>query len=412
MASNIGQGTVKLYYEDAYLRVFDAVVLSCHELCRKGDTDGPARFAGVLDRPAFFPEEGGQSPDRGTIRAGENGSGDDEAADVLDVQIHEGVITHTLDRALPVGAAGHGELDFDHRFSNMQQHSAEHIFSGLVHSRCGFENVGFHLSDTEVTMDYSGAFDADTAAELELEVNRAIWKNIASEQHFPSAEELKETEYRSKIEIDGQVRLIVYPGYDVCACCAPHVARTGEIGIFKVIAVQSYKGGVRVHMLAGRRALAHLSAEHDVLTRTARFLSTGFETVPERVEALKNDLFLAKKEAAEAGSALLSEKIRSVPAGQRNVCLFSEGLDAVVLRNAVNELMEAHAGFCAVFDGNEKSGFRYVLGCSSGDAVRSMQKILTEKLGAKGGGKPPMTQGSVKAERAAIRQLFEETALC
>ena len=409
MASNIGQGTQKLYYDDAYMRSFDAAVLSCRELCRKGDPDGPARYAVVLDRTAFFPEEGGQSPDRGNLIL----SGADAAApaQVLDVQIREGMITHVTDRPFETGDTVHGELDFEHRFSNMQQHSAEHIFSGLVHSCLGFENVGFHLSDSEVTMDYSGAFDAETAAELEMEVNRAIWKNIASEQRFPAREELAGIEYRSKIEIDGQVRLIIYPGYDVCACCAPHVAKTGEIGLFKVISLQNYKGGVRVHMLAGKRAFAYLAAEHDILVRSARFLSTSADQVPARIEAMKNEIFETKKALGAAQAEMLMEKIRSLPADQENVCLFTKGLDSVNIRNAVNELTARHRGFCAVFDGDDGSGYRYCLGCAAGDAVRTMQKSMQEMLGAKGGGKPPMTQGSVAAPAERIEKLFRDIKL-
>ena len=430
MASNIGQGTQKLYYDDAYMRSFDAVVLSCHELCRKGSPEGPARYAVVLDRTAFFPEEGGQSPDRGVLMSSDDAPAAPESEDisgkeklssrknterqtaqVLDVQIREGIITHVTDRPFETGAAVHGELDFEHRFSNMQQHSAEHIFSGLVHSRLGFENVGFHLSDSEVTMDYSGTFDAGTAAELEMEVNRAIWKNIASEQRFPAQEELAGIEYRSKIEIDGQVRLILYPGYDVCACCAPHVAKTGEIGLFKVISLQNYKGGVRVHMLAGKRAFAYLAAEHDILVRSARFLSTSADQVPARIEAMKNEIFETKKALGAAQAEMLMEKIRSLPADQENVCLFTKGLDSVSIRNAVNELTARHRGFCAVFDGDDRDGYRYCLGCAAGEPVRTMQKCLQETLGAKGGGKPPMMQGSVSASGEKIKKLFRDLKL-
>ncbi len=422
MASNIGQGTEKLYYADAYMRSFEAEVISCSELCRKGDPEGAPRYAVVLDRTAFFPEEGGQSPDRGTITPADTGTDSGgvsdgqaetggKAAKVLDVQIREGVITHVTDLPFKEGSAVRGELDFEHRFSNMQQHSAEHIFSGLVHSRCGFENVGFHLSDTEVTMDYSGAFTEETAAELEMEVNRAVWKNLPSVQKFPTEEELAGIAYRSKIEIDGQVRLIIYPGYDICACCAPHVAKTGEIGIFKVISLQNYKGGVRVHMLAGKRAFEYLAAEHGILTRTARFLSTSADLVPSRVEAMKNEVFETKKALAAAETELLGEKIRSIPEEQENVCLITKGLDSASIRNAVNELMERHRGFCAVFDGDDTAGYRYCLGCAAGEPVRTMQKCLQETFGAKGGGKPPMMQGSVMAPGEKIEKLFRDLKL-
>ena len=419
MASNIGQGTRKLYYEDAYRRSFEARVISCEAVSAD-------RYAVVLDQTAFFPEEGGQSPDRGILRikaacpdgaadaagrAGFAAAGTDEGGDVpvLDVQIREGVITHITDREMPEGSVIFGEIDFAHRFSNMQQHSAEHIFSGLVHSRCGLENVGFHLSDSEVTMDYSGVIDERTVSELEWEVNRAIWKNIASEQRFPTAEELEHIEYRSKIEIDGQVRLIIYPGYDVCACCAPHVARTGEIGLFKVISVQHYKGGVRVHMLAGDRAFAAFAKEHAYLTETARFLSTAAENVPERVRSMKEEIAAGKRALSEAGAAALAEKVRGIPEEETNVCLFTKDLDPNVIRKTVNDLMGKHAGICAVFDGDENGGYRYILGSADAALLKNTQERLKKELSARGGGKPPMMQGSVAASPSAIEALIRNT---
>ncbi len=430
MASNIGQGTEKLYYEDAYMHSFDAVVLSCRELCRKGNPDAPPRYAVVLDRTAFFPEEGGQCPDRGKISrilgsgssceggSTEEGSGFPEPvtevfcmasvfASVRDVQIHEGVITHVLDRPFEPGERVHGEVDFEYRFSNMQQHSAEHLISGLVWNRLGFRNVGFHLSASEVTTDYAGVISEETMAELEWEVNRAIWKNFETEIWYPTEEELTSIEYRSKIEIDGQVRLVVYPGYDVCACCAPHVTRTGEIGLFKVVAAQKYKGGTRVFMLAGDRAYDYLLKEHQAVTKTARFLSTQTELVPERVESMKQEIADLKRELSNAEAALLAERIAAIPASEEDVCLFTSGLDNNVIRKAVNELMEKHSGVCGIFDGRDGEGYRYILGSADAQKLTAVQNEMRAKLAARGGGKPPMMQGSVPAAAAKIKAVIK-----
>ena len=217
--------TKKLYDLDAYGTEFEAKVLTCEEV-KKKDTTG---YAVTLDQTLFFPEEGGQSPDQGTI----NG------ISVLDVQIKKDVIIHTLAAPVEVGSTVKGKIDWKHRFYNMQQHSGEHIFSGLVHSRFGYENVGFHLSDQTVTMDFNGVLSEADVAEVEYAVNEAIIKNIPIEVTFPTKEELETLDYRSKIEIEGQVRIVKIPGYDVCACCAPHVKRTGEIGMLKVLNVQS-----------------------------------------------------------------------------------------------------------------------------------------------------------------------------
>ena len=420
LTSVIGQGTEKLYYEDAYMREFDAIVRECRELASGGGTaSGPAGAASVyaiiLDRTAFFPEEGGQSPDRGFLYIQENYTDvytgkDAETAEysggipVGDVQIRGGVITHFTAAPIPEGTPVHGVLDFHHRFSNMQQHSAEHLYSGLVYERFGWANTGFHLSDTEVTMDYSGPLTPEEATELELEVNRRIWADIESRQEFPAADELQNMAYRSKAEIDGVVRLVTFPDCDTCACCAPHVARTGEIGLFKIISLQNYKGGVRIHMLAGERAFRHLSAEHGYLNTVARMFSTSPEQVPGRVEKLRSDIADVRYALTGAESALLEMQAAAVPAEQENVCLFTQGLPDPVIRKTINRLMEVHAGVSGVFDGSDEAGYRYIIG-SAGD-VAGMQQKLREHFGARGGGRPPLMQGSLQASAEQIRELF------
>ena len=395
MGSNIGKGTEKLYYEDAYMREFYGTVLSCGASGKLYDV--------VLDKTAFFPEEGGQSPDKGFFSLEDERHG---IIKVRDVQIDEGVIHHFTDAPLEEGTCVHGILDWEHRFSNMQQHSAEHIYSGLVHKHFGYDNVGFHLSDNEVTMDYSGPLSRDEASKIELLVNEAIYKNIESIQSFPTPEELKDMDYRSKIEIDGQVRLITYPDYDICACCAPHVAHTGEIGIFKVTNVQNYKQGTRIHMLAGKRAFLFLANEHDILQETARSLTCGVPEFKGRVDSILADAMDFKRKLGEANAALLEDKIEALPKDEVNVCLFTEGLDSSNMRRAVNKMVETHKGACGIFDGNDKDGYKYVLG-SSLDA-RPVNQMLMERFSARGGGNKMMTQGSIAATRADIEAFFNE----
>ena len=412
--SVIGLGTEKLYYTDAYMKEFDAVVQSCSLLSGSDADEDSCRYAVILDRTAFFPEEGGQSPDRGFLTHNKL------SAQVLDVQIRDGIITHITDAPFDPGEAVHGTLDFHHRFSNMQQHSAEHLFSGLVWSRLGLTNVGFHLSDTEVTMDYSGPIPEADAAALELAVNQIIWQNLESRQEFPTPAELETISYRSKTAIEGQVRLVVFPGCDICACCAPHVARTGEIGLFRILSVQSHRGGVRIHMLAGERAFRYLIQENATLNEAARSLSTSTDQVPGRIEKLRADLSDAKHQLSEARLALLLKETEAIPASQQHVCLFTEGLEeATTLREAVNQLMAKHTGVCGIFNGNNNgnaiTGYRYVIGSSSDTAetqksdsvVLSMQNRMKEALQARGGGRPPMIQGQVQASEAEIRALFE-----
>lgn len=397
--SVIGRGTEKLYYSDAYMQEFEATVQECRRISGSGTETDPFLYAVVLDRTAFFPEEGGQSSDRGTLTSA------DRVAHVLDVQIRDGIITHTADAPFEPGSPVHGSLDFHHRFSNMQQHSAEHLFSGLVWSRLGLTNVGFHLSDTEVTMDYSGPITAEEASELELEVNRLIWQNIESRQEFPDPAALEAWSYRSKTAIEGQVRLVVFPGCDVCACCAPHVARTGEIGVFRILSVQSHRGGVRVHMLAGERAFRYLAQENRILSEAARSLSTSTDQVPGRIEKLRAELSDTKHMLSNARLALLLKESDALPASQQNVFLFTEALEEPVLREAVNRLMEKHPGVCGIFNGNDTAGYRYVIGSQTD--VLAVQILMKDALQARGGGKPPMIQGQVQASEANIRSLLE-----
>ena len=445
--SVIGLGTEKLYYSDAYKQEFDAVVQTCTRFSGSGTDEDPFRYAVILDRTAFFPEEGGQSPDRGMLCAvsPEEGTAGTDSAEtsesdtvsigtsepysgflkkslsskVLDVQIRDGIITHVTDTPFRPGTKVHGILDFHHRFSNMQQHSAEHLFSGLVWSRLGLTNVGFHLSDTEVTMDYSGPITEADASELELAVNRIIWKNVESRQEFPTPEKLETLSYRSKTAIEGQVRLVIFPGCETCACCAPHVARTGEIGIFRILSVQSHRGGVRIHMLAGERAFRYLIQENTTLNEAARSLSTSTDQVPVRIEKLRTDLSETRHLLSEARLALLLKETEAIPASQQHVYLFTEDLEEPVLREAVNQLMAKHTGVCGIFNRNNTetntTGYRYVIGSSSDTAktqksdsvVLSMQNRMKEVLQAHGGGRPPMIQGQVQASESEIRALFE-----
>ena len=377
--------TLELYYESAYLKEFDATVISCS----KG---GDGSFFVCLDKTAFFPEQGGQSCDKGVII---DSSGKKHA--VAHVSIQNGVITHVLDSAIEAGDNVHGVIDFPHRFSNMQQHTGEHIFSGIVNSHFGYDNVGFHLSDSEVTMDYNGQLTDDEISKVEALVNEAIWANVEVICSFPSDEELSEIDYRSKKELTGAIRIVTIPGFDVCACCAPHVLRTGEIGLLKVVKAQNYKGGTRVSILCGKRALEYLSMEHGIVDDLVRIFTTSQDNIIASVEKLKSDLSDCKGQMAELQNRLLEYEIREIDEDLKNVFLVKEAsLDQNVMRKTVNLLAASHQGFCGVFSGDDKKGYRYIIasGTDNRDA-RDVQKMLSNEFGAKGGGNSPMIQGSI-----------------
>ena len=383
--------TVRLYDQDAYATKFEAEVLACEEVEKKEKKVYQVR----LDQTLFFPEEGGQSPDMGTI----------DGIKVLDVQIKDEVITHTLAAPLAVGTTVKGVVDWKHRFYNMQQHSGEHIFSGIVHNRFGYDNVGFHLSDSIVTMDFNGVITAEDIEEIETEVNQAIIENIPVEVSYPTKEELKVLEYRSKIEIEGQVRIVTIPGYDVCACCAPHVRRTGEIGMLKVMNVQSYKGGVRISILCGFRALEAFRQKADIITELMAQFSTNQEALVENVTKLKNTNQTMKNQLASAKQELMEYKVAAIPEDSENAILFESDLDTPVVRNVVNGLVEKFTGICAVFVGNDESGYQFIIGSKNKDC-RQIAAALREKLSARGGGSDKMIQGSVAASQLQIEELL------
>ena len=377
----------KLFYQDTRMTDFVATVTECIPAEKEG------HFLVVLDRTAFFPEEGGQTADKGTIND----------LEVLDVQIKDDVIYHELAQPLEVGSAADGYVDWTQRLDFMQQHSAEHILSGLLYKHYGFHNVGFHLSVNEVTMDFDGQLSLEQLREIEKEANEIVWKDVPVYAYFPTKEELENIEYRSKSEIEGAVRIVEIVGVDACACCAPHVSFTGEIGVIKIVNAMNHRGGMRLTLLCGGRALRDYSFRQDTFSVLTAMLSAKPEKIIEAVKRLQDEAQTMKNTANELANQLMQLKLASLPAPQEteNVVLFVELSNIVAVRNTVNELTEKYAGYCAVFSGNDTDGYNFVIGSKSKDC-REIATLLREKFSAKGGGTAPMVQGSIQASRADI----------
>ena len=385
--------TEKLYDKDAYATAFKASVVSCRECSEK---NGKPFYEVILDKTLFFPEEGGQTADKGTLNR----------VEVLDVQIKEETIIHILEKALEEGTEVTGEIDWKHRFFNMQQHSGEHIFSGLAYKRFGYSNVGFHLSNQIVTMDFNGSFTEQELEEMEWSVNEAIVANVEIKTGYPSKEELESMEYRSKIDIAGAIRIVEIPGYDVCACCAPHVCRTGEIGMFKIQSAQKHKGGTRISFLCGFRALEEYRKKAQIISELTGILTTSPETIPENVTKLKTQVQSLKTKLDIAKQTLLENKVEMLPAEQKNVFLFERDIDTVVMRNIVNKMVEKHSGACGIFTGNEEEGYSFIIGSKNVDC-RELATKMREELEARGGGSAAMIQGSVKKTRIEIESCLK-----
>ena len=409
--------TIKLYDLNAYSTEFEAKVLSCTP-----DEKSGSGFIIELDKTLFFPEEGGQTPDKGFLTVDSEKDGNEvsyalsseNGIAVEDVQIVGGRIFHYTQTPIGEGVSVKGTIDWEHRFSNMQQHTGEHIFSGIVHESFGYENVGFHLSDTIVTMDYSGPLSSEELAQIERRVNRAIYENIEVIAEYPEAQKLSELNYRSKKELSGDIRIVTIPGYDVCACCAPHVRRTGEIGILKVISSQNYKGGTRVSILCGNRALTYLASEHDMLNELACRLSTSWDQIPAQFDKLKDENALLKRKLSEFGEMILSARIDSIPAELENVCIFADKeSDPNVVRRSVNQMVKSRKGYCGIFWGDTADGYRFIIGCGPDRNSNDLLAEFKEKFQVRGGGAPAMVQGSITgATPDAIENIFRKQNSC
>ena len=385
--------TEKLFYQDSHMRNFRAVVESCE---KEGE-----EYEAVLNRTAFFPEGGGQYADTGVI----------DKVPVVDVKEREGVIFHRVKRPLAVGKQVEGFIDWEERFSKMQQHSGEHIVSGLVHSHFGYDNVGFHMGRDAITMDFNGILTKAQLKEIEKEANEAVVKNLEIQVLYPSKEELSQIAYRSKIEIEGQVRIVVVPGYDTCACCAPHVKRTGEIGLIKLTGLQNYKGGVRVSMLCGFRALADYEEKAESVKRLSVMLSAKDNEVAEEVQRLKEELTAQKGKLARLEGKLLEQKVGELEKKQKLVVLFESDLAGNAPRELVNRILGKGTEIAAVFAGTPANGYRYVVGSKTLD-VRPFAKRLNERFQGRGGGKPEMVQGSLGVgEERKIREEIESCSI-
>lgn len=377
--------TEKLFYQDSHMTTFSATVLACD---RTGET-----YEVVLDRTAFFPTGGGQYADTGVLGN----------VNVLDVEEKSGIIYHRTDAPVVVGSRVTGTIDWDERFSKMQQHSGEHIVSGLVHETFGYDNVGFHMGKDAITMDFNGAISREQLADIEWRANEAVVKNLDIVELYPSEEELQGMVYRSKIEIEGQVRIVEIPGYDRCACCAPHVKKTGEIGIIKLTGIQNYKGGVRVSMLCGFRALLDYNEKAKNVRQISYMLSAKEAEVAEEVQRLKDEVAAKKQEIAELQKEMLEYKVAGLPEGEPCIVLFEEQLEGNSLRELMNLVLQKGTGVAAVFAGTQVSGYRYVIGSREKD-VRTIARQLNEKFEGRGGGKPEMVQGQLMGNAQAIRE--------
>ena len=377
--------TVRLYYQDAHLREFSAHVVSCEP--------EKEHWAVVLDQTAFYPEGGGQPGDTGTL----------DSVRVLDTHARGEEIVHYCDAPLTPGSAVRGTIDWARRFDYMQQHSGEHIVSGIIHRRFGYENVGFHMGADMVTIDFSGMLTMDDVREIEREANEAVWANLPIVVSWVDGEEKANAVYRSKKPISGVLRLVSIPAIDVCACCGTHVSMTGEIGLVKIFTCQKFHDGVRLEMLCGRKAYGYVNSILEQNKRISGLLSAKPQQTAQAAERMLDELAQVKYRAGALELRLIAQAAEAL-AGKGDSLLFME-LSADGLRQMADAGMHACGGVCAVFTGSDEAGWRYAIGHAGGD-LRAFSKRMNDALRGRGGGKPEFVQGSVQASRAEIEAFW------
>lgn len=436
----------KLYEKNSYLKENITVVTECVE-------NNEGIFIS-LEETIFFPEEGGQYADTGMIYVIGNNKeevgillaeekdfsaeksdlracdsmerSDIDIVRVLDGQLEgKDNIFYKVDKKIPVGSRVRCVLDYDFRYEKMQNHSGEHILTGVIHNTYGYTNKGFHLgNEGAITLDVSNPMTYEEVMEMEKRANEIIYLNLPISDSYPTEEELKNIEYRSKIEIDGQVRLITIGTedniIDICACCAPHVGRTGEVGIIKVTDVVNWKGGVRIFMVAGRRALEYINNEHNIIRKLKEVLSTSPENFPELVgsyvkelseikfklnKQYENNIIERLEREIEAYAKAGAENTESKELNKNHFEFVATDFPSASMKNIYNILVEKFSGFVGIFAGDDENGYRYMAGNKAGKS-KLIFAVLSERFACKGGGNDKMVQGQLQGKKEDILEVL------
>ena len=382
--------TEKLYYTDPFLTTFTAKVLSCEA--------GKGGYLVTLDRTAFYPEGGGQPADHGTLGG----------IAVTDVHEKDGVVIHTVEKAVEIGENVTGSIDWARRFDHMQQHSGEHILSGILCHNYHCDNVGFHLGADTVTIDYNTDISWEEALAAEYQANQVIWADAPVEITYPSPAELDALDYRSKKALTGKVRIVTFPEADCCACCGTHVLRAGQVGIIKVLSCQKFRSGVRMEILCGERAWRYLSGTYDQAHAVGQHLSVKPLEAAAAVERLTEELTAAKARMAELEGEVFSHKAHAY-CGKGDVVLVEPPLRPDGVRRLADAVAKECGGLAAVFAG-EDGRYNYALVRADGADIAPLVKSMNAALTGRGGGRSGFAQGSVQTDADTIHAFFNNFA--
>ncbi len=377
--------TEKLYELNAYTKEFDAKVLDCQQ------SDNFYKI--ILDKTAFFPEGGGQASDKGILGG----------ANVFNVQIENGEIYHYTTEPLHIGSDIVGKINFERRFNFMQNHTGEHIVSGIAHRLFGVKNVGFHLGEELVTLDFDKELSREQLDEVEFLANQTVWKNVPVKAYFPTDEGLVNIDYRSKKEISGAVRLVEINGTDICACCAPHVNFTGEIGLIKLLDTEKMRGGIRIILKCGAFALDDYKTKFRNVSSISSLLSAKQEHAFEAVTNLDEKNSLANQKINELKNKIVELTISTLD--QNTNCVFVEDFTIKDLQNIADKLHKTYGGIKAVFSGKDEN-YSFAI-CGEDVALQDLFESFKSHFDARGGGRGGMVQGSVVATKENINLFFQ-----
>ena len=386
--------TQRLYYDDVYMKEFDAKVLRC-------EASG-SNWKIVLDRCAFYPEGGGQSGDRGILAD----PASDRMIQVADTQEEGEDIVLVCDAPVPEGSSVRGTLDWEYRFDRMQNHSGEHIISGLIHTRLGYNNVGFHMSADRMTIDLDGEISEEVLREIEQKANEIVWSNVPVRIDTYTEEEAEEIEFRSKRELHGQIRVVSIPGADVCACCGTHVAFTGEIGPIRIVSHVRFKGGIRMELMCGRWAYLYMTEVFRQNHQVSVLMSSKMLETAGAVTKLLDDQTQLKGRMIGLFYEQIERKADEL-AGTGDVLIFAQNYTPVLVQKLTARVMEKTDSAVFSFAGNDEEGYKYAVGQTGGD-LKAFVKDMNEKLSGRGGGKPFFLQGSVSSDLESIVKFFSE----
>ena len=376
-----------LYYKDPYIKVFKATVLSCEK-----DKDN---YLVILDNTAFYPEGGGQASDKGLI----------DGKEVIDVKERGNKIIHYLKEEIKVNKEVECVLDFEHRFIHMQSHTAEHIVSGLIHKHFGYDNVSFHMGEV-IQIDFNGPLSSDDILMIEDEANKVIYKNIDIETLWPDINELDDLEYRSKLDLKDDVRIIKISDIDMCACCGTHVSKTGEIGIIKILSSSKHKDGVRLEMLAGKRCFEYLRDIYEENHKISVMLSAEMNKTSEYVYKLKEDYKNKEFDYLKYMERYL-DNAESINLKDGVLCYFEENIDKNIIKKFTKKILDKD-DVHTVFFINSNNGKNDYLFMSKQMDLKAIVKVLNEELKGKGGGGIDIAQGYFESDKEAIVKALKE----